>query len=277
MTRRVLGLFLLACVAPRTLAHDFWIEPSSFYPEASKRFTVGLRVGDHFKGEPVPRSDARTVRFVVAGPDGESPIPGRNGDEPAGTCRLTRPGVYTLGFQSNHAFVELEAAKFDEYLKEKGLDAILAQRRERRESDRKVREAYSRCAKALIRVNPDVATDASAGGRTLGFPLELIEETDMTVAIPGAKANFRLRYDGKPLPGALVTATHRELGDEKKLSARTAADGLVTFQFDQPGVWLIAAVHMIRAPDGVGHEWESFWASLTFELRAPASGTAPKP
>ena len=30
-------------------------------------------------------------------------------------------------------------------------------------------------------------------------------------------------------------------------------------------MWLIKAVHMIPAPQGVDAEWSSYWASLTFQ------------
>ena len=33
-----------------------------------------------------------------------------------------------------------------------------------------------------------------------------------------------------------------------------------------PGEWLIKAVHMVDCPEGSGAEWQSYWASLTFEL-----------
>ena len=32
------------------------------------------------------------------------------------------------------------------------------------------------------------------------------------------------------------------------------------------GVWLVKAVHMVPLPKGQDADWESFWASLTFEL-----------
>jgi hypothetical protein len=32
-------------------------------------------------------------------------------------------------------------------------------------------------------------------------------------------------------------------------------------------MWLIKAVHMIPAPSGANADWESFWASVTFELK----------
>jgi hypothetical protein len=30
-------------------------------------------------------------------------------------------------------------------------------------------------------------------------------------------------------------------------------------------MWMIKAVHMVPAPAGTGADWESVWASLTFE------------
>jgi hypothetical protein len=32
------------------------------------------------------------------------------------------------------------------------------------------------------------------------------------------------------------------------------------------GVWLVKAVHMIPAKPGTNADWESYWASLTFDL-----------
>jgi hypothetical protein len=40
----------------------------------------------------------------------------------------------------------------------------------------------------------------------------------------------------------------------------------------QPGLWRISAVHMTRAPDGVDAEWDSLWASLTFEMSSGVRG-----
>jgi uncharacterized GH25 family protein len=54
----------------------------------------------------------------------------------------------------------------------------------------------------------------------------------------------------------------------EKLTARTDNDGRVRFRLPQGGMWLVKAVHMIPAPAGSNAEWASFWASLTFELRA---------
>ena len=75
---------------------------------------------------------------------------------------------------------------------------------------------------------------------------------------------LRLIYEGKPLEGALVVAFNKT-EPLKKRKARTDKDGRVQFDFNRPGVWLVTAVHMLPAPPKTNADWESVWASLTFE------------
>jgi uncharacterized GH25 family protein len=53
---------------------------------------------------------------------------------------------------------------------------------------------------------------------------------------------------------------------ETLASIRTDAAGRVRVPLSRSGVWLVKAVHMIPAPAGADADWESIWASLTFEL-----------
>jgi uncharacterized GH25 family protein len=75
---------------------------------------------------------------------------------------------------------------------------------------------------------------------------------------------LQLRYLGRPLENALVVAFNKA-DPLTKLKARTDAAGHATFKLARPGVWLVTSVHMIPQPWYVRADWESFWASLTFE------------
>ncbi|MGH8131031.1 MAG: hypothetical protein ACRES3_09295, partial [Steroidobacteraceae bacterium] len=55
------------------------------------------------------------------------------------------------------------------------------------------------------------------------------------------------------------------------LRVRTDVDGRAGFRLRAAGMWRVAAVHMIDAPGNVAADWESLWASLTFELPSRAS------
>ena len=110
----------------------------------------------------------------------------------------------------------------------------------------------------------------AAGGSTagkdtpLGFPFEIVSERNPYASRAGETFPFRVLLRGKPSRGVLVVALRREAPDSP-LTARSGADGRVTFRLPAGGMWLVKAVHIepIKAEDA---DWESLWASLTFEL-----------
>jgi uncharacterized GH25 family protein len=249
--------------AASLLAHDFWIEPSTFRPAVGASVGIALRVGEGFRGDPVPRTPERIVRFVLVSQSRETPIEGVPAHDPAGVARISEPGLQIVGYRSNTSKVELEAEKFEQYLKEEGLESIVAERARRGESQKPSREIYSRCAKALI--SSGGGAGRSGHDRALGFTLELVPEKNPYALRPGSSIPFRLEHRGRPLAGALVVALNRD-APEKRLSARTDARGGVSFVLARPGAWLVKAVHMVPAPPDSGADWESLWASLTFEV-----------
>lgn len=241
-------------------AHDFWIEPTTFSATDGKIVGVKLRVGQDLAGDPVPRDPAAIDQFVVVNGDKATPVFGRDGDDPAGLIRMAGQGLLVIGYRSKPSPVTLTAEKFNQYLSEEGLDAIAAERARRGQSNAGARERFSRAAKSLVR-NGTANTGAD---RALGFTLELVAEKNPYALGAGDELPVRLLYEGKPLGGALVTAFNK-YKPLKKLSARTDSQGRVRLPVDAPGPWLIKAVHMMPAAAGSNAEWESIWASLTFE------------
>lgn len=260
---RSAALLFLLLQASTLRAHDLWIEPSSFRPAPMAMFAVRLRVGEGFKGEPVPRSPERIERFAAVGPGGELPLDGAAGADPAGYGALPAPGTWTLVYDSSHSRIELEGPKFEAYLAEEGLERISGLRKERGQTAAPVREIYSRSIKSLVQVGET----ADGFDRVLGIPLELVAEADPSALSAGGELPVRLLFQGKPLAGVLVTAIPRG-APEARVSARTAADGRVRLGLDRAGDWLVKAVHMEPAPADSGADWESFWASLTFRSGA---------
>ena len=265
---------LAGAMASPLLAHDFWIEPWSFRPEVGSTVGVRLMIGQGFQGEPLPRNPALITKFVLVSAGGETEIVGRPADDPAGLVRVDAPGLQIVGYRSRNSSVALEAAKFEDYLREEGLEAIVAERARRGDSQKGSRELFSRCAKALLFAGP-----GKPGGedRDLGFTLELRAEKNPYGLRAGSELPVRLTYEGKPLAGALVTAMAKNRGDApEKLAQRTDKDGRVRLRLPREGAWLIKAVHMVAAPADAGADWQSLWASLTFEMPAASPvGKAP--
>ena len=277
LLRRLAGAALLLLVgglaAGPAHAHDFWIEPASFRPQPGERVPVRLRVGDHFPGDPVPRWPQRIERFAVtpgvpeAASEGEAPLPGVPETDPAGILTAGAPGLWVLVYDSNHASITLEGEAFERHLAEQGLERVSELRRQRGESAAPATEIYSRCAKALVAVGGKAGPGYD---RLVGLPLELVPERDPAALAPGKDSEelpLRLLYEGKPLAGARVEARNPRASPEitETVAGRTGADGRVTLRLASPGMWLVKAVHMVPAPTASGADWESFWASLTFE------------
>jgi uncharacterized GH25 family protein len=271
-----LGVVLV--LASATLrAHDFWIEPATFTPRPGEPVALRLRVGEHLQGEALPYAAARVKRFSVHDAELARPVVSRQGAEPAATVRAANPGLTIVDYQSRASRVELDAATFDAYLRDEGLEAVLDARTKRPADRGPVRELFSRCAKSLLWVasngTPDGTPDGSrargpGGDRALGCTLELVAEQNPYLAPRDAPTlTFRLDYLGAPLGGALVMALN-SADPGARQTARSDAAGRVSFRIQPGGTWLVKAVHMIGAPAGSDTDWQSYWASLTFGVTA---------
>jgi hypothetical protein len=244
------------------MAHDFWIEPSRFDPPLGTATALRFMVGDGFDGDPVPRPGSRLVRFAAVDAGGERSVAGVDGVDPAGFVVVERPGWLAVGYEGNAAWHELDAARFERYLAEEGLERIRRQRAVRGDSERPGRELFARSSKTLLRPPGDRSPTTPP---RLGLPLELSPETDPHTLTPGEILPLRLLYRGVPLPGVRVVAMPRAEPSAAH-SGRTDAAGRVRLPLDRSGVWLIKAVHMEPAPATSGADWLSWWASLTFEI-----------
>lgn len=268
---RTLALAALTLLAAPLSAHDFWLEPSTFRPAPDARVDIELRVGERFVGEPVTRQEKRIVAFVAVDYRGrEEPVLGIEGRAPAGLWKARAPGLHVLGYRTDGKRIDLEAAKFEQYLTEEGLEHVIADRRARGESAQPGRELYARCARALVvaRGEAEPAAAQLAGwDRALGFPLEIVPEANPCTLGSGAKLTVRVVFRGEPLADALVGCMARSEPD-RETRLRTDAAGRVAFEPRAGGVHLVRVVHMTRAAAGAEHEWESQWGSLTFELPA---------
>jgi hypothetical protein len=252
--RRTCIALAAALVAAAALqAHDFWIEPSTFHPTPGAAVSVSLRVGEHFAGEPVPRSPL-IATFVLIQNGREEEISGADGLDPAGFIQADGRAPAVIAYRSKPSYVELPPDRFEAYLREHGLERILALRARRGERSDPGRELFSRCAKALLN---------GSFTRPAGLRFEIVPE-DASLSVSPFRG--RLLFDGKPLAGALVVATYRD-DPRVRLKMRSNLEGRFAFTSPRRGVWLVTSVHMIEAARFSKADWESLWASVTFEVR----------
>ena len=267
----LVSLVLIVAGGATIAAHDFWVEPTAFVTAAGKVVALRLRVGQDLLGDPVPRDRSAIDQFIVVENETPREVPGREGGDPAGLLRVDSRGLLVVGYRSRPQTVVLPADKFNQYLKEEGLETIARERAKRNQAAAEGRELFSRAAKSLVLSG---TAERSQRDRALGFRLELIAEHNPYTLTANGELPIRLLYERQPLPGALVVAINKS-DPTARLTARSDAQGRVRFQFPKSGMWLIKAVHMVDAPAGSGADWESIWASLTFELTGAAAAPAP--
>lgn len=257
-------------------AHEFWIKPASFTIKPGSRLNVHLLVGDGFPGEIVARNGPKIERFDISTDSFKTPIPGVNGSDPAGSITLDQPGLHIITFRNLPTRIELEADKFNDYLKEEGLDSIIAKRAELGHTNKPGRELFSRCAKSLVQVESPDGTPTVGFDRAVGLRFELIPLTDpanLTFDAAGT-TTFKVKalFEGKPLEKITIAA---RTPDDPSLviKASTDADGIAPLTLTKRGMWLVSSVHMIPAPASSSPpaDWESLWASVTFDARSTST------
>lgn len=260
----LLPVWLVLAPAPAR-AHEFWLAPAAWRAAPGDTVAFGARVGEGFLGEARRYAPARAVRLVArAARELDLRPVAAPGDTLWARFAPADAGGLRLGYESDFAALTLEAARFDRYLADEGLDAPLAARRAAGDTTAG-RERYRRCATAwLAGDDPDRAT------RPLGLACEIVPLTP-----PGAGPTLAVRvlFEGRPLAGALLRAWHRPPAPARGAapapapvawSGRTDARGEARVPVAAAGEWLLGAVHMVTARDRAVADWESTWASLVF-------------
>lgn len=260
------------------LAHEFWLAPSTYAGALRRVVEIGALAGTGFRGERLPWSPAHCVRLVArAASTLDLTRAASIGDVVWARFAPADDGGTMLAFESKFTPIELAAAQFDAYLKDEGLTGPLAARR-RGPAGMPGRERYRRCAKAWL-----PGRDLARAVRPVGLPLEIVPQVP-----PGADPQLPLRilWGGHPLAGALVKTWRAPLGDGGKPTdgatrdsvglawqGRSDSRGQLIVPVAAPGEWIVSVVHMVPCRETSEADWESTWASLTFERGPRGKGT----
>jgi Domain of unknown function (DUF4198) len=253
-------------------AHDYWLLPDRLRARTGSRVTLSLWVGDDFVPEAArPWQRARTTRFErlsSRAPETLLERP-REGAQPLLDVALGSGGNLFV-MDRDAARLELPAERFERYLHEEGLDAVIDARRARGESSAPGRERYTRALKAFVQVG---AARDGVSMRVAGQVFELVPAADLARARRGQRLAVSVRFRGLPLAGVTVEALSRVGESVQRAREVSDAHGEVTFTLDREATWLLRATHMARCEGCPDADWESWWTSYTFGLCAPGAVT----
>jgi len=243
-------------------AHDLFIVPSQFrVPSAGSPLTIGYHSGDGFpESTQVP---ARLRDAAIHGANGSLDVANlkTDGKRSVGTVTPTQPGHYIATTVAAANTIEMAPGEFLDYLKEEGLTHVIDARTQSGDSSKPARERYTKYAKSIFLVGAPNENYK----KTLGLPIEIVPEKDPYAIKAGESLPVRVFVRGNPVAGLEIrTATSGVAG--VKSSGRTDDDGRISIPMAAAGSYRLHALQMERVTDGSA-DWESFWATLTFEVR----------
>ena len=249
---RLLAVTLFAWV--ELSAHDTYLMPMKFAVKSGKPLFVSVHNGDSFPASEHATPPDRLVTRLT-----DLRIAGRATN---GIAEVTKSGSMYVTAHTKPRLLVLTAEKFEAYLADEGLQQIVGERKDKGQSGIPGREIYSKYAKALVTVD---APDAGFS-KPLGLPIEIVPQADPTALHPGSVLPVLVIFNGNPAPGIQVERAWAHSGtSDRRVIGRTDAQGRIDIPVDSPGRWRLHAVHMQPATRADA-DWESFWASLTFEV-----------
>lgn len=246
-------------------AHEFWLEPDRFYFEAGSRASIGFRTGTDFIGEPRKLGNERIVRLETHTSQAVNNLRQNLAADSTGLFQvaLVDEGTHIIAMETSPAFIELDGAKFTEYLQEDGLDEILYQRGKDKISGDSASEMYSRHTKLILQAG--TKTDDTFK-KNCGLPLEIIPVTNPATLKKGDPIAFKILFQGKPLFGAKVKVWNRYNHRTSVQNIFSQQNGMIETHVSNPGVWMVSVVKMIPSPDPEA-QYRSYWSTVVFGIR----------
>ena len=264
-------LFVLA--ASGVWAHDMFLVLSEHSLPPESAVSVSLYNGTFDKSE---NAIARDRMIDVSVVDGDAkvshPATGQWRDEGAVAIldfETGAPGTYLVGISTATNMIELTAEEFEEYLRHDGVLDVLEAREHEGNLTGPVRERYSKHVKTILQVG-DAVTDSHSF--KLGYPVEIVPLANPASLDVGDTLECLVLADGKPVANQLVYASyegfhnHDESGTHREaVSSHTDENGVVKVELSKAGRWYVRLIRMLPV-DEEGADYESNWATLTFEI-----------
>lgn len=257
---------VLLCWTMKAQAHEFWMTPDEFAPAVNAPVTLSLLVGENFRGDPVGFGRPMAASFRWYSVRGDVQLQSNLPDnlfQSSIAMAFDRPGAQLIALDTQPFTIELTADKFSDYLREEGLEHVMALREATGQRANPGRERYRRHVKTLLNISGK--SDASFGVRT-GQTLEIVPIANPHLLKPGGALPLQILFKGLPLRGALLKAWSHQGSKLHMARTRTDVAGLGAVNIPWTGVWMLSVVHMVPSTDGEGQDWDSHWGNMTFEI-----------
>ncbi|MGH9838242.1 MAG: DUF4198 domain-containing protein [Blastocatellia bacterium] len=272
--RRKLFLFVLLCLLlAQVSAHDLFLKFNSYFLRPDSSVTVRLLNGLFTRSENAVARD-RMLDVSLIAPAGRRTSPPSSAWKDIGPVAVLdfqtgEAGTYIVGVSTRPRDFKLKAAQFNDYLRHDGVPDTLAERKRAGQLNKDARERYAKHVKAIFQVGDKRSDEFKTA---LGYPVEIIPRQNPYDLKAGDTLEVLCMKDGQPIANQFVMAG-RESGNRTTASpgVRSDANGIARIKLAGRGKWFVKFIHMTELDDPK-LDYESKWASLTFEIRSAARG-----
>lgn len=263
----MVAALLFALTAP-AFGHDLFLKPDNFFLLPNSRLSISILNGT-FQSSEAPVAFARLTDVSVVSPSGSRSRPDESDfrkNETTSFLDLVPPeaGNYVVGLSTGWRENALAAKEFNEYLVLEGIPDVLEARKRDKELDRDARYRYSKYVKTIVQVGSK-RTDSFR--TVLGYPVEMVPQTNPYALRRGATIEILCLKDGKPLVGQTVLVGYEAGGKVSAEKAfRSDRKGIIKVRLGSAGKWYAKFINMVKVNDPKLN-YESKWATLTFEIK----------
>ena len=263
-----LGATLLVLIAGPLGAHDLFLKLTTYVLPPNTAVNALLLNGTFTTSENSVTRD-RIADFSLVGPGGRTTLDTTAVSPIRDSTRLRfrtgEPGTYVVGLSVKPREIALTGDQFNGYLKEEGLDDVVAERTRLGTLGDSATERYAKHVKAVFQVGDRYSDDF---GAVLGYAAEIVPVENPYTKKRGELLQVRCLVNGQPVAGLTVLAGGRTRTGARIQQARATTDsaGIASVRLTTTGRWYVKFISMRRSSEpGLTHE--SQWATLTFEVR----------
>lgn len=246
-------------------AHEYVLLAYKYKVNKGDTLEVHLFVADGFNVQlerPLQKKVTRKFEMLTANGTTDLLSTNAEGAFPVIERVVDFDGLALIHLERDYSRIALTTKKFREYLKEDHIENINVSM----DGDDKLqREKYSRYIKTLVLSGNDSKGDVYK--KIIGQNLEIVLLQDPYKLAKGHTLQAQILFMGKPLANKVITARNRTGNESAQFSkSRTDSKGICSFKITRSGEWFIHVTQMIAVADKTDSDWESFWASYSFQV-----------
>ena len=153
LKRLAFSLTLIFFAATSLSAHDYWLQPTTYFPSIGKKIELRVHVGDGYTSEldrVFQKNMAASFELYSKGTKVDLAGSSKEGKKPFGSFTANKAGTHIISLQRSWATIELDPKQFKGYLEHEGLKHIAEERKRSGEENTVGRERYRRYIKAIV-------------------------------------------------------------------------------------------------------------------------------